>query len=59
MSGPKGSRASIARSKCDSVRLHLYEKHTPRPGRKMGHLSAIGDTPEEAVKRVLEAKARL
>jgi 5-(carboxyamino)imidazole ribonucleotide synthase len=43
----------------DSVRLHLYEKHTPRPGRKMGHLSAIGDTPEEAVKRVLEAKTRL
>jgi 5-(carboxyamino)imidazole ribonucleotide synthase len=43
----------------DSVRLHLYEKHTPRPGRKMGHLSAIGDTPEEAVKRVLEAKERL
>jgi 5-(carboxyamino)imidazole ribonucleotide synthase len=43
----------------DSVRLHLYEKHTPRPGRKMGHLSAIGETPEEAVKRVLEAKSRL
>ena len=43
----------------DSVRLHLYEKHTPRPGRKMGHLSAIGDTPDEAVKRVLEAKSRL
>jgi 5-(carboxyamino)imidazole ribonucleotide synthase len=43
----------------ESVRLHLYEKHTARPGRKMGHLSAIGDTPEEAVKRVLEAKSRL
>jgi 5-(carboxyamino)imidazole ribonucleotide synthase len=43
----------------DSVRLHLYEKHTARPGRKMGHLSAIGDTPEEAVTRVLEAKSRL
>jgi 5-(carboxyamino)imidazole ribonucleotide synthase len=43
----------------DSVRLHLYEKHTPRPGRKMGHLSAVGDTPEVAVKRVLEAKSRL
>jgi 5-(carboxyamino)imidazole ribonucleotide synthase len=43
----------------DGVRLHLYEKHTPRPGRKMGHLSAIGDTPEDAVKRVLEAKGRL
>lgn len=37
------------------VRLHLYEKHTPRKGRKMGHLSAVGSTPEEAVKRVLEA----
>jgi 5-(carboxyamino)imidazole ribonucleotide synthase len=43
----------------DGVRLHLYEKHTARPGRKMGHLSAIGDTPEDAVQRVLEAKARL
>jgi 5-(carboxyamino)imidazole ribonucleotide synthase len=43
----------------DGVRLHLYEKHTPRPGRKMGHLSSIGDTPEDAVKRVLEAKSRL
>jgi 5-(carboxyamino)imidazole ribonucleotide synthase len=43
----------------ESVRLHLYEKHTARPGRKMGHLSAIGDTPEEAVARVLEAKSRL
>jgi len=38
------------------VGLHLYEKHLPRAGRKMGHLSAIGKTPEEAVSRVLEAK---
>lgn len=43
----------------DGVRLHLYEKHTPRPGRKMGHLSAVGLTPDEAVARVLEAKSRL
>jgi 5-(carboxyamino)imidazole ribonucleotide synthase len=41
------------------VRLHLYEKHTPRAGRKMGHLSAIGATAEEALERVLEAKRRL
>jgi len=41
------------------VRLHLYEKHVPRAGRKMGHLSAIGETPEEAVDRVLQAKALL
>jgi 5-(carboxyamino)imidazole ribonucleotide synthase len=41
------------------VRLHLYEKHTPRAGRKMGHLSAIGSTADEALARVLEAKSRL
>lgn len=41
------------------VRLHLYEKHTPRAGRKMGHLSATGKTAEEARERVLEAKRRL
>jgi 5-(carboxyamino)imidazole ribonucleotide synthase len=41
------------------VRLHLYEKHTPRKGRKMGHLSAVGSTAEEAVKLVLEAQSRL
>jgi 5-(carboxyamino)imidazole ribonucleotide synthase len=41
------------------VRLHLYEKQVPKPGRKMGHLSAIGATPQEAVERVREAKAIL
>lgn len=41
------------------VRLHLYEKRTPRTGRKMGHLSATGATPEAALERVLEAKQRL
>lgn len=41
------------------VRLHLYEKHTPRAGRKMGHFSAIGATAEEALERVLEAKRRI
>jgi 5-(carboxyamino)imidazole ribonucleotide synthase len=38
------------------VRLHLYEKQVPKAGRKMGHLSATGDTPQQAVDRVLEAK---
>jgi 5-(carboxyamino)imidazole ribonucleotide synthase len=37
------------------VTLHLYEKHTARAGRKMGHLSATADTAEEAVARVLKA----
>jgi 5-(carboxyamino)imidazole ribonucleotide synthase len=41
------------------VRLHLYEKHKPRKGRKMGHLSAVGATAEEAVGLVKRAKELL
>ena len=41
------------------VRLHLYEKLRPRKGRKMGHLSAVAATPEEAVELVLKAKSLL
>lgn len=41
------------------VRLHLYEKHTARKGRKMGHLSAVGASTNEAVARVQEADRRL
>ena len=41
------------------VRLHLYEKLRPRLGRKMGHLSAVGATADEAIERVLEAQALL
>ena len=41
------------------VRLHLYEKLRPRKGRKMGHLSAVGATPEEAVELVLKAQSLL
>ncbi|UWZ86032.1 5-(carboxyamino)imidazole ribonucleotide synthase [Occallatibacter riparius] len=42
-----------------SVGVHLYEKLSARPGRKMGHLSSVGSTAEEALDRVLEAKRRL
>ena len=41
------------------VRLHLYEKHVPRKGRKMGHLSAVGASADEAVELVLQAKSLL
>jgi 5-(carboxyamino)imidazole ribonucleotide synthase len=41
------------------VRLYLYEKRAAKMGRKMGHLSAIGATADEALERVLEAKQRL
>jgi 5-(carboxyamino)imidazole ribonucleotide synthase len=38
------------------VRLHLYGKRNPRAGRKMGHLTALGDTTAEAIERVLAAR---
>lgn len=41
------------------VKLHLYGKLVPRPGRKMGHLTALADSPEAARARVLEARALL
>jgi 5-(carboxyamino)imidazole ribonucleotide synthase len=56
LSGEPNFPAALA---VPGVRLHLYEKHTPRAGRKMGHLSATGATAEEALERVLEAKRRL
>jgi 5-(carboxyamino)imidazole ribonucleotide synthase len=41
------------------VRVHLYGKPGARPGRKMGHLSATGETPHEALARVQSAAASL
>ncbi len=37
------------------VRLHLYGKAEPRPGRKMGHLTAVASDAETALARALEA----
>lgn len=42
-----------------SIRLHLYGKAEPRRGRKMGHLTAVADTVEEAIARVRRARGRL
>ena len=41
------------------VHLHLYGKDEPKPGRKMGHLTATAADPETAARRVLAARARL
>jgi 5-(carboxyamino)imidazole ribonucleotide synthase len=38
------------------VKLHLYGKHEARPGRKMGHLTALAPTAAEARERVLAAR---
>ncbi len=41
------------------TKLHLYGKSQARPGRKMGHLSSGGRSPEEALQRALRAKRLL
>jgi 5-(carboxyamino)imidazole ribonucleotide synthase len=41
------------------LRLHLYGKAEPRPGRKMGHLTVLAATPAEALKRAERAFAAL
>jgi 5-(carboxyamino)imidazole ribonucleotide synthase len=41
------------------VKLHLYGKQTARPGRKMGHLTAMSSDPEKAARTVVEARNAL
>jgi 5-(carboxyamino)imidazole ribonucleotide synthase len=41
------------------VKLHLYGKLEPRPGRKMGHLTALNHDPQEAYRTVLAARKSL
>lgn len=46
---------------CDlkNVKIHLYGKTEPRPGRKMGHLTVLADTPESASRQALQARSLL
>ncbi|RLT11826.1 MAG: 5-(carboxyamino)imidazole ribonucleotide synthase [Planctomycetota bacterium] len=41
------------------VKLHLYGKSSARAGRKMGHLTAMADSADEAERIVREARRRL
>jgi 5-(carboxyamino)imidazole ribonucleotide synthase len=41
------------------VKLFLYGKQEARPGRKMGHLCAVGLDPEQAVERARSAREKL
>lgn len=38
------------------VKLHLYGKLTARPGRKMGHLTAMGSSQQDAIEKVQRAR---
>ena len=41
------------------VKLHLYGKTDPRPGRKMGHLTITAATPQDAARIAREARSSL
>ena len=41
------------------VKLHLYGKAEPRPGRKMGHLNCLADDPDRALALALEVRDAL
>ncbi|MBY0403569.1 MAG: 5-(carboxyamino)imidazole ribonucleotide synthase [Cyanobacteria bacterium] len=42
-----------------SVKLHLYGKSTPHPGRKMGHLTSLASSVELAKEKILLARKAL
>jgi 5-(carboxyamino)imidazole ribonucleotide synthase len=56
-SGEPNWTAALATS--PSIKVHLYGKKTPRLGRKMGHLTALADTPAEALRQVVDARKAL
>ncbi|MET0908200.1 MAG: 5-(carboxyamino)imidazole ribonucleotide synthase [Ilumatobacteraceae bacterium] len=41
------------------AKLHLYGKHQPKPGRKMGHLTVTSEVASEAIERALALRAAL
>lgn len=42
-----------------NLKLHLYGKQEPRPGRKMGHLTVLAQTAHEAEQTARQARASL
>jgi 5-(carboxyamino)imidazole ribonucleotide synthase len=66
------SNAKSAREKIDTLepswnmafghanlKLHLYGKHEPRQGRKMGHFTVIGNDVDAALNTALIARNQL
>ncbi len=49
----------VAACALPQVKLHLYGKQAPRPGRKMGHLTALADSPDQALQIVQAARTIL
>ena len=52
----KGEPNWAAALALSDIKLHLYGKREARPGRKMGHLTAMAATPAAAKARVIRAR---
>jgi 5-(carboxyamino)imidazole ribonucleotide synthase len=55
----KGEPDWAAAARFPNVKIHLYGKTGPRPGRKMGHLTALAGDLESALDMVQKARASL
>lgn len=53
---PKGLEDAL---KIPGVSYHLYNKKESRPGRKMGHLTVVGDSVEVCLQKVYKARELL
>ena len=53
--GPPAISGMAEALACRGVSLHLYGKRRARPGRKMGHITALADTAEHALSRARAA----
>ncbi len=55
----KGEPDWVAACAMPEIKLHLYGKMIPKSGRKMGHLTAMAETADEAAKLVRAAREAL
>ncbi len=52
-SDPKGIEEA---EKIPGVKVHIYGKHETKPERKMGHITALGKTVDEAYNKAIKAR---
>jgi 5-(carboxyamino)imidazole ribonucleotide synthase len=55
----RGEPNWAAAAQVENVKLHLYGKAEPRLGRKMGHLTALASSAEQAAFHALRAREAL
>lgn len=58
--GERDGRADLkGQDSANGTQIHIYGKMETRKERKMGHITALGDTIEEAEKKALEARNQI